>query len=227
LKQAEQDLRTLSGRLLRLQDEERRHIARELHDSTGQVLAALSLNLAVLQADVGRMSPYAVKALSESLDIVKEMSRELRTLSHLLHPPLLDVTGLESALRWYVQGFAERSGIRADLELSPDLGRLSKEVETAVFRIVQESLTNVHRHSQSPTARVRVTRNGGYARVEVRDEGVGMPVESGSERARIGIGVQGMRERVTQLGGEFEVRSDGGGTEVVALLPAKESPEPN
>ncbi|HEY7818448.1 MAG TPA: CHASE sensor domain-containing protein, partial [Vicinamibacteria bacterium] len=138
------ELKVLSSRLMKLQDEERRHIARELHDSTGQVVAALGMNLAVLRGDPN-LSSQAGRALEQSISMVQELSRELRTLSHLLHPPLLDVAGLESALKWYVNGFAERSGVRAEVELSENLGRLPRELETAVFRIVQEALTNVHR----------------------------------------------------------------------------------
>jgi signal transduction histidine kinase len=213
------ELKALSGRLMTLQDEERRHIARELHDSTGQIVVALGMNLAVLQSESEKLLPNTVSALEESARMVKELSRELRTLSHLLHPPLLDVAGLESALKWYVQGFAERSGIQAELDLSADLGRLPPEVETAVFRIVQESLTNVHRHAASPTAKVRVIRNDHRVQVEVRDQGKGMNPDTGSARATLGIGIQGMRERVTQLGGEFQVRSDAMGTVVLAVLP--------
>jgi signal transduction histidine kinase len=212
------ELKVLSGRLMSLQDEERRHIARELHDSTGQVVAALGMNLAVLQGDPN-LGSQGSKALEQSIEMVKELSRELRTLSHLLHPPLLDVAGLESALKWYVQGFAERSGVRAEVELSESLGRLPRELETAVFRIVQESLTNVHRHAGSPTASVRVLRNGGGIRVEVRDQGKGFPEGPREVTGSLGIGIQGMRERVAQLGGKFEVRSDSNGTVVVAIFP--------
>ncbi len=151
--------------------------------------------------------------------MVQELSRELRTLSHLLHPPLLDVAGLASALKWYVQGFAERSGVRAEVELSENLGRLPRELETAVFRIVQESLTNVHRHAGSATASVRVVRNGSGVRVEVRDQGKGIQENHEGAGASLGIGIQGMRERVAQLGGQFEIRSDASGTVVLAEFP--------
>jgi signal transduction histidine kinase len=213
-------LAALSGRLMKLQDEERRHIARELHDSTGQIVAALGMNLAVLQGDAESLKPHTLKALEECAQMVQELSRELRTLSHLLHPPLLDVAGLESALKWYVQGFAERSGIRANLHLPAELGRLPRDVETAVFRIVQESLTNVHRHAQSTTATVKITRNGQAVRVEVSDEGRGFQVRDPNEpSSSLGIGVQGMRERVMQLGGDFEIRGSASGTVVVAQFP--------
>lgn len=216
LQQAEEALRNLSGRLLTLQDQERRSIARELHDSTGQVLAALSLHLTMVQMEAGKLSPSAAKAVDDSINMVTEISRELRTLSHLLHPPLLDEAGLESALRWYVQGFADRSGIQAELEFSEDFGRQREEIETTVFRIVQESLTNVHRHSASPTAHVRVIRDRDSVRVEVSDRGKGMTVANRSKRAELGIGIQGMRERVSQLGGHFEIQSDANGTTVIA-----------
>jgi signal transduction histidine kinase len=212
------ELKVLSSRLMKLQDEERRHIARELHDSTGQVVAALGMNLAVLRSDPN-LSSQAARALEQSISMVQELSRELRTLSHLLHPPLLDVAGLESALKWYVHGFAERSGVRAEVELSENLGRLPRELETAVFRIVQEALTNVHRHAGSATASVRVLRNGSGVRVEVRDQGKGIQEQQGESGATLGIGIQGMRERVAQLGGKFEIRSDESGTVVVAVFP--------
>jgi signal transduction histidine kinase len=224
LERAKKDLKKLSGRLLTLQDEERRNIARELHDSTAQVLAALSLNLAAVEAERGVLSENAGRAMDESIDLAQEISSELRTLTHLLHPPLLDVAGLASALRWYVLGFAERSGIRAELELSEEVGRLPRDVETAIFRIVQESLTNVHRHSESEWARVAVTRSGVDIRVEIRDRGKGIPSKGASPGAPLGIGIQGMTERAAQLGGELEIVSSENGTSVVATLPCPPLP---
>src|SRR5947208_8617593 len=156
----------MSARLLHLQDEERRRIARELHDSAGQLLVALKLNLAMIQNAVKDHTPG--KALNESLDLADQLSRELRTISNLLHPPLLDEAGLPSAVRWYVEGFAERSAIAVNLDLDADLGRLSSESETAIFRIVQECLTNIHRHSGSPTASIRISRSPREVKVEVR-----------------------------------------------------------
>jgi len=215
-KRAEEGLRTISGRLLQMQDDERRRIARELHDSAGQTLVALDMNLASIQREAKQLSPQALKTSSESLDLVKELSRELRTISHLLHPPLLDEAGLPSAVRWYVEGFAERSKIRVNLDLDANLGRLSSECETAIFRIVQESLTNIHRHSGSPTASISISRTRREVRLGVHDQGKGI---SGSMKR--GVGIQGMHERVRQLGGRLQINSGKGGTSVVAILPTE------
>jgi PAS domain S-box-containing protein len=215
-KRAEEGLRTISGRLLQMQDDERRRIARELHDSAGQTLVALDMNLASIQREAKQLSPKALKTCSESLDLVKELSRELRTISHLLHPPLLDEAGLPSAVRWYVEGFAERSKIRVNLDLDANLGRLSSECETAIFRIVQESLTNIHRHSGSPTASISISRTRREVRLGVHDQGKGI---SGSMKR--GVGIQGMHERVRQLGGRLQINSGKGGTSVVAILPTE------
>jgi signal transduction histidine kinase len=172
-KREELSLRELSGQLLHLQDEERRHIARELHDSAGQILAALSMKLSPL-LDGGCTAPDADRAIRDSLELISNLTKEIRTLSHLLHPPLLDEMGLSSALRSYLEGFAERSKIKTDLEIPNDLGRLSCDVETAVFRVVQECLTNIHRHSGSVVAKVTISRVDHDLRVEVRDEGKGI-----------------------------------------------------
>src|SRR5205085_3981382 len=139
-KRAEENLRTMSGRLLQLQDEERRRIARELHDSAGQMLVALDMNLASVGNDSEKLRPESIRSIAECKQLVQELSRELRTISHLLHPPLLDEAGLPSAVRWYVDGYAKRSKIPVKLELAPDLGRLPRDLETTVFRIVQECL---------------------------------------------------------------------------------------
>jgi signal transduction histidine kinase len=223
LQRAEGDLRALSGRLLQTQDEERRRIARELHDSSGQMVTALGINLAVLQREINRENSKAEKAINECLDLVRDMSKELRTISHLLHPPLLDESGLGSALRWYVGGYSERSKIPVELEISPDLGRLPSELETAIFRVVQECLTNIHRHSSSPTAVIKLTRKAHEVELEVRDQGKGMPPElDGMPRdgARPGVGIRGMRERIKQLRGTIEIKSgDGKGTTVIATVP--------
>jgi len=218
---ANQGLRHLSARLLQMQDDERRRIARELHDSVGQTLAALTMNLTAVRTDIERLRKTA-GALEDSEALVEEMTREVRTISHLLHPPLLDEAGLASALRWYIEGFAQRSQIQVVLDLPDDFERLSQESETTIFRMVQESLTNIHRHSGSKLAKVRISRSDGDVRVEVEDRGKGMTPEKQVELASTGtpgVGIRGMRERLRQLGGNLEVRSDGKGTIVVAHLP--------
>jgi signal transduction histidine kinase len=218
---ANQGLRELSARLLQLQDDERRRIARELHDSVGQMLACLTMNISAVRADIERLAKTA-SALADSEALVQDMSKEVRTISHLLHPPLLDEAGLSAALRWYVDGFAERSKITVDLELPNDFGRLSRELETAIFRTVQECLTNIHRHSESPTVQIRIARSDNTVCVEVEDRGKGIPPEKQQEIASAGasgVGLRGMRERIRQLGGSLEIGSDGKGTVVVARLP--------
>ncbi|HEV2731473.1 MAG TPA: PAS domain S-box protein [Terriglobales bacterium] len=225
-KRVEESLRTMSGRLLQMQDEERRRIARELHDSAGQMLVALDMNLTAIREESKNPSAKAARACAESLELVQQMSKELRTISHLLHPPLLDEAGLPSAIRWFVEGFAERSKIAVELELSEDLGRLSPESETTVFRIVQESLSNIHRHSQSPKASIRICRTPSEVRVEVSDSGKGMPagVQNGPTGSRRpGVGITGMRERLRQLGGYLEISSRKTGTTVLAVLPLGDS----
>jgi two-component system, NarL family, sensor kinase len=227
-KRAKEGLRELSGRLLQMQDEERRRIARELHDSAGQILAALSMNLTPLEAGANKISPSAAKAIRESLGLVSELSKELRTISHLLHPPLLDEVGLSSGLRSYLEGFAERSKIRIDLEIPDNFGRLPRDLETAIFRIVQECLTNIHRHSGSSVGKIRISRFDGEVRVEVEDLGKGIPPEKRSamnSAGAAGVGIRGMRERIRQLGGSLDISSNGNmkgkkkGTVIVARLP--------
>ena len=221
-KRAEESLRLLSGQLLHLQDQERRRIARELHDSAGQILAALGMNLSLVQSENGNTTPRAGKAIEESVRLVQELSRELRTISYLLHPPLLDEVGLASGLRSYLDGFRERSKISVDLEIPEDLGRLQQDLETAIFRIVQECLTNIHRHSESPVAKIRISRSASEVGLEVEDRGKGIPQEKREamdSRGTPGVGIRGMRERLRQLGGTLEIKSDGRGTLVVARLP--------
>jgi signal transduction histidine kinase len=220
---ANQSLGDLTGRLLHLQDEERRRIARELHDSVGQSLAALAMNLSSLAGDIDRIAK-AAGTVSDSATLVSEMTTDIRTISYLLHPPLLDEAGLASALRWYIQGFTERSKIHVDLDLADDFTRLPRDVETAIFRLVQECLTNVHRHSGSAVAKIRVVRSAEEVRIEVQDQGKGIPVERQSELSSggvSGVGIRGMRERLRQLGGSLEIGSEGAGlgTRVVARLP--------
>ena len=218
---ATDSLRDLSARLLRMRDDEQRRLARELHDSVGQLLAAIGMNITVIAAEAEKLTPEATKCVAENAELVNEVSREIRTISHLLHPPLLDEAGLASALKWYIEGFAKRSGIEVRLEIPPDLGRLARDTEIAMFRVVQECLTNIHRHSGSETATIRV-QAGDKLTVEIQDRGKGMPEEklrSFARAGRIGIGFSGMRERLRQLGGTLELESNGRGTLVRAILP--------
>lgn len=223
LDRTNQNLRELSARLMQLQDDERRRIARELHDSVGQMLAALGMNLATVGADLEHITKIA-STVSDSAALVQELSQEVRTISHLLHPPLLDEAGLVSALRWYIEGFAQRGKIKVDFEVSPDFERLPRESETAIFRTVQECLTNIHRHSESPTARIRMAAaSDGQVWVEVEDRGKGIPFEKQVDMASTGtpgVGIRGMRERLRQLGGSLDIQSNGKGTLIVARLPA-------
>lgn len=225
LDNANQNLRELSARLLQLQDDERRRIARELHDSVGQMLAALNMNLSTVRADVERLAKTA-NALVDSENLVNQMSTEVRTISHLLHPPLLDEAGLSSALRWYVDGFAVRSKIKVDLDLPEDFVRLPRESETAIFRVVQECLTNIHRHSGSPIARIRLRKRDHEVIAEVEDNGKGIPPEKQQEMTLSGtpgVGIRGMRERLRQLGGTLEIDSNASGTVVLVKLPITET----
>ncbi len=223
---ANQNLRELSARLLQLQDEERRRIARELHDSVGQMLAALNMNLSAVRGDIERLAKTA-NALADSENLVREMTTEVRTISHLLHPPLLDEAGLSSALRWYVDGFAVRSKIKVDLDLPNDFGRLPRESETAIFRVVQECLTNIHRHSGSPIAKIRLRQRDDEVMVEIEDKGKGIPPEKREEMSSSGtpgVGIRGMRERLRQLGGTLDINSSATGTVIIVCLPISESP---
>jgi PAS domain S-box-containing protein len=214
-------IRELSWRLLRTQDQERRHIARELHDSAGQLVAALQMTLGPLEAEAHKLS--SPSAIRQSIELVEQLSKELRTVSYLLHPPLLDEAGLSSAIRWYVEGFAKRSQIEVQLEISADVGRLQQDMEMTIFRIVQESLTNIHRHSDSKNASIRLSHSPQEVCLEIQDSGRGMPASNNggsfAEAGRAGVGIQGMRERVMQLGGHFEIKSNGSGTTVSASLP--------
>jgi PAS domain S-box-containing protein len=210
-----------ASRLQNLQDEERRRLARELHDSVGQTLAALSMNIGVIQAQSHQLDSVGARAVSENAQLVDQVSREIRTISHLLHPPLLDVAGLASALRWYADGFAERSNIKVDVEIANDFGRLPDDLEIAIFRIVQECLTNIHRHSGSATAAIRVQQEGDTLIVKVQDSGKGIPLEKQHElieAGRGGVGFAGMRERLRRLGGTLEIQSNESGTTVGAVL---------
>ncbi|MBV9574743.1 MAG: sensor histidine kinase, partial [Acidobacteriales bacterium] len=224
---ANQQLRELSGRLLQMRDEEGRRLARALHDSVGQMVAALSMNLSRVQREAANLSPEAAKALEENGGLIKEINREIRTISHLHHPPLLEEAGLASALSWYVDGFSQRSKIDVKLQLPPHLERMSKDAEISIFRTVQEGLTNIHRHSGSPTAGIRIEQKDGIVRLEIRDAGKGIPPEKRpllGSWAPAGVGLRGMRERMRQLGGSLEVHSNADGTVLTATLPVIHEP---
>jgi signal transduction histidine kinase len=226
--QAEEALKdkAFSARLLQLQDEERRHIARELHDGVGQLLALMSMNAAKLDREKSKLPPDSARCAEENSRLIEQVTSEIRTISYLFHPPLLDDMGLRSALKWYVEGFADRSKIATELQLPDDWERLSQDHELCLFRITQECLTNIHRHSGSFTASVRLLRSPGQIKLEVSDEGKGLSKETQSKIASgeiPGVGLRGMRERVRQLGGSVEIRSNGRGTSVIATLPFEES----
>jgi signal transduction histidine kinase len=208
-----------------MQDEERRRIARELHDSAGQMVAALLMNIDGLRGIDGHEAERA-RVLSDSHAILENLNKELRTISHLLHPPLLDEVGLSSALQWYVDEFAKRSGIATSLELAANFGRAKSDLEIAIFRIVQECLTNVHRHSGSSRAVVRLQPSNGAILLEVQDEGKGIPPEKKAAltgSGPVGVGLRGMRERALQLGGTLEIESENIGTTVRAMFPIGKS----
>ena len=218
-KRAEEAARRLSGRILSLQDDERRRIARGLHDSLGQYLAALKMNL-----DVFRTSKDdKAKLASDCAEIVDKCLNETRTISHLLHPPLLDEAGFDSAARWYVDGFSQRSGIKVNLNLPQKLSRMHRDVEVALFRAVQECLTNVHRHSGSSVVDVRLSLSAKQIRLEIKDDGRGIPQERlrslNQGAADAGVGLAGMRERIRELGGSLEIRSERAGVTVIVRIP--------
>jgi signal transduction histidine kinase len=223
---ADVSLRNLSARLLQVQDEERRRIAREMHDSVGQLVAAISMNLGAVRKQSDKLDAKGAKAVAETIVLVEEIDRQIRTISHLLHPPLLDEAGLGSALRWYVDGFSERSKISVDLSIPSDFGRLPNDMEIAIFRIVQECLTNIHRHSGSATATISIGAEDSRILVRVQDRGKGIPLERQLElnsTDRTGVGFRGMRERVRQLGGSLEIQSEGNGTVIIVTLPFRDS----
>ncbi len=226
LQESERALRDLSVRLLQLQDEERRRIARELHDSTAQNLSALEMNLSLLQKAQDFTAPSYRNLVSNSREIAEACSREIRTISYLLHPPLLDEVGLVFAIRWFVEGFVTRTGIRVTLNLPEDFPRLAPELETSLFRIVQEGLTNIYRHSGSSTAEVTLRVDSALIYLEIRDAGHGFKNLPFSSVPRPGLGLMGMQERVRQLRGKFTLDSDATGTRVQVSFPVSEALRP-
>jgi PAS domain S-box-containing protein len=219
---AEERMRELSGRLLRMQDEERGRLGRELHDTIGQYLSAAKMSIEGLVLDE-RVEEHPSEHLVNSIEMIDRCIRDVRTLSYLLYPPMLEETGLASAIRWHLEGFSKRSRIQTTYEIADDVIRLPRDAELALFRIVQESLTNIHRHSESKTAHIRFVVQHGEAIVEVKDQGKGMPTcswESDADSiATLGVGIRGMRERVRQLNGQLEIFSSPEGTSVRASIP--------
>jgi len=222
-KSAEEELRRVTAELLRLQDEERRRIGRDLHDSTGQSLAALEIDLAQLGREAVKLSPEGRAQLEHCVRLARQCSAEIRTASYLLHPPLLDELGLSSALRWLADGLRARSGLEVRLQLPESLPGVAPEEELALFRVAQEALTNVQRHSSSPWVAIRLRAEPGSLVLEIEDAGRGMPAASPGDPESsgrfAGVGVAGMRERIRQLGGTFDVESTAGGTLVRACIP--------
>ncbi len=216
-------LQHLSSRLMASQDEERRRIARELHDSVGQYLAGIQMNLHALKHEAGNLSVKHAARVADSLTMTEMCTSEIRTISYLLHPPLLDEVGLASAISWYVEGFSQRSGIKVQLHIPEEFGRLPQEVENALFRVVQQSLANIHRHSGSKVAQIRITVDAESLNAEICDEGCGISPEvlTGFHEGTMlmGVGMAGMRERVRDMGGRFDVRSSENGTTIEVRLP--------
>lgn len=228
-RQAEESLRNLSARLLQLQDEERRRIARELHDTTGQSLAALAIHLSALSERIADRDSVAADILREAVAMSREASDQTRTLSYLLYPPTLEFSGLGSALEWFADGFSQRSKIRVELDLGLGDERLPQGLETTLFRIVQESLTNMYRHSGGSLAIVRGRRQGNTVSLEISDNGKGIAPDllaslSGAG-AQVGVGIRGMRERARQLGGRLRIKSGVSGTTVMVVLPIAQAAE--
>jgi signal transduction histidine kinase len=206
---------------MNIQDKERRRIARELHDSAGQTLTVLGMSLAQLVERARGIAPELAKEGKEIEGVVQQLHREIRTTSYLLHPPLLDECGLGSALKLYVEGLAERSDVAITLDVADNIGRLPSDMELAIFRVVQECLTNIHRHSGSKTALIRVTREGESVRTEVRDHGKGISPERLSEIQShgAGVGIRGIRERICQFHGEMKIESNASRTSVIVKIP--------
>ncbi|MGA6983553.1 MAG: sensor histidine kinase [Candidatus Sulfotelmatobacter sp.] len=223
------ELQRLSQRLLNVQDEERRKLARDLHDSTGQTLAALKISVSLLQADC-KAEPERTALLSGIAELADQAISEIRTLSYLLHPPLLDEVGFACAAEWYIEGFAKRSGISVAANISNSRARLPKRVEIALFRVLQESLTNVHRHSGASSASIHLHYDDETVILEVRDFGKGIPTERlpllRRASAETGVGLAGMRERLHELNGALEIESDGTGTSMRAIVPLRALPLP-
>jgi PAS domain S-box-containing protein len=224
LNDANKNLRDLSARLLQMRDLEARQLARELHDSVGQLLAAISMNISTVKSQVHKLDEAGANAVAQNTVFIEQISTEIRTISHLLHPPVLDELGLASAVKWYVEGFSERSKIEIEVEIPAELARLSVATETAIFRIVQECLTNIHRHSGSKTGSIRICAESGKIIVVARDFGRGMPPDQLrlASSGHSGVGFRGIRERLRFLGGTLAIHSNSNGTVVTATFPLQQ-----
>jgi PAS domain S-box-containing protein len=220
LNKANETLHELSARLLQARDEEGRRLARELHDSVGQLLIAVGMNISTVRSQIHKLDEAGARAVTENASLVAQISDEIRTISHLFHPPLLDEAGLASALGWYVDAISERSKIRVEIKVPSEL-RLPTDMEIAVFRIVQECLTNIHRHSGSKTASISIQQEADHIRVVAQDVGKGIPehqlrlISDGQS----GVGFRGMRERIRYFGGDLKIQSGETGTAITATLP--------
>jgi len=223
---SEKSLRELSLHLLRTQDDERRQIGRDLHDSLGQYLAVLKMKLDSLSETFGPSEKAVAQDLADCVHLTEDCIKEVRTASYLLYPPMLEELGLKSAIPWYLDGFSSRSGIKTTFSAEAEFGRISRDSELALFRVLQEGLTNVHRHSQSETAFVRLAAADGFCTLEIADEGVGMPAQlldqPGEEAITFGVGLRGMSERMRQLGGRLEIVPKDTGTTLRAIVPTGE-----
>ncbi len=221
LQELNSELRRLSTSVIAAQDEERRRIARELHDSLGQDLVAAKMVLEGIDRQYSSSRPIG-KVADDACLIIDHAIQQVRNISHLLHPPMLDEVGLHSALQWYLEGLSKRSGIAVSLEVQPeDFPRLAPEVETAIFRIIQEALTNVFRHSQAHQAWVSVVKEENRMTCTVRDDGKGISDEVAEFRPEsIGIGIAGMRQRVKEFAGELRLKNTGAGTFLEVVIPA-------
>jgi len=225
LRRGEQQLRVVSGHLLNLRDEERRKLGRDLHDSAGQLLSMAKLNLSLSEEHLGTVPPRAAAYLEECSKLIDQALSEVRTISYLLHPPLLEELGLAGVLPWYVAGFSERSRVKVTLDAPKEMGRLPRELELGLFRILQECLTNIHKHSNSSTANISLSLGNKQVRLKVEDQGKGMAAtatQSGNEGRTSGVGLSGIRERVTNLGGHMQIRSGDWGTAVEVVFPCVE-----
>jgi signal transduction histidine kinase len=216
------ELQKLTHRLLRVQDEEKRKLARNLHDSTGQTLAALKISASLLQESCQQI-PDARALVSEVVQLAYQAIEEIRTMSYLLHPPLLDEVGFACAAEWYIEGFAKRSGINVRADIKSPRARVPRNVEIALFRVLQESLTNIHRHSGASDASIHFLHEGDAVILEIRDFGKGIPEERlrliHGVSAETGVGLAGMRERLHELNGRLEIESNARGTSMRATVP--------